>query len=159
MPALTPPSIRPSPNSLISSKARAARSSPCSALRAASSALPPVASRAARSLFPWASASASAPACRSSPRSGPRSSEQRIRSRREGGIMADKYLVPQRLDDPELIGFWTVDEFAGLLIPFAWGILAQHIFIGIALAFEAWFVLRKAKSGNAGSALVTAAYL
>ena len=48
--------------------------------------------------------------------------------------MADKYLVPQRLDDPELIGFWTIDEFAGLLIPFAWGILAQHIFIGIALA-------------------------
>ena len=45
--------------------------------------------------------------------------------------MADKYLVPQRLDDPELIGFWTIDEFAGLLIPFAWGILAQHIFIGI----------------------------
>ena len=72
--------------------------------------------------------------------------------------MADKYLVPQRLDDPELIGFWTIDEFAGLLIPFAWGILAQHIFIGIAIAFAAWFVLRKAKSGNAGSALVHAAY-
>jgi type IV conjugative transfer system protein TraL len=50
--------------------------------------------------------------------------------------MADKYLVPQRLDDPELIGFWTIDEFAGLLIPFAWGILAQHIFIGIALALR-----------------------
>jgi type IV conjugative transfer system protein TraL len=47
--------------------------------------------------------------------------------------MADKYLVPQRLDDPELIGFWTIDEFAGLLIPFTWGILAQHIFIGIAV--------------------------
>ena len=35
--------------------------------------------------------------------------------------MADKYLVPQRLDDPELIGFWTIDEFAGMLIPFTWG--------------------------------------
>src|SRR3546814_18094072 len=53
--------------------------------------------------------------------------------------------------------FWTVDEFAELLIPFAWGILAQHIFLGIALAFAAWFVLRKAQSGNAGSALVHAA--
>ncbi|WP_298166620.1 type IV conjugative transfer system protein TraL [Novosphingobium sp.] len=72
--------------------------------------------------------------------------------------MADKYLVPQRLDDPELIGFWTIDEFAGLLIPFTWGILAQHIFIGIALAFAAWFVLRKAKSRHAGSALMHAAY-
>ena len=35
--------------------------------------------------------------------------------------MADRYLVPRRLDDPELIGFWTIDEFAGLLVPFAWG--------------------------------------
>src|SRR3546814_10298776 len=34
-------------------------------------------------------------------------------------------------DLPELIGFWTINEFAGILIPFAWGILSQHIFIGI----------------------------
>lgn len=59
--------------------------------------------------------------------------------------MADRYLVPRRLDDPELIGFWTIDEFAGILIPFAWGILSQHIFIGIGLAAGAWLVLRKAK--------------
>ena len=30
--------------------------------------------------------------------------------------MADRYLVPRRLDDPEVIGFWTIDEFAGLLL-------------------------------------------
>ena len=58
--------------------------------------------------------------------------------------MADRYLVPRRLDDPELIGFWTIDEFAGILIPFAWGILSQHIFIGIGLAAGAWLALRKA---------------
>ena len=46
--------------------------------------------------------------------------------------MADRYLLPRRLDDPELIGLWTIDEFLGLIIPFAWGILAQHIFLGIA---------------------------
>jgi len=70
--------------------------------------------------------------------------------------MADRYLVPRRLDDPELIGFWTIDEFAGILIPFAWGILAQHIFIGIGLAAGTWFALRKAKARGAGSALVHA---
>ena len=58
--------------------------------------------------------------------------------------MTDRYIVPRRLDDPELIGFWTLDEFAGLIVPFTWGILTQHIFIGIALAFGAWFTLRKA---------------
>ncbi len=72
--------------------------------------------------------------------------------------MADRYLVPRRLDDPELIGFWTIDEFAGILIPFAWGILSQHIFIGIGLAAGAWLALRKAKARGAGSALVHAAY-
>ena len=49
--------------------------------------------------------------------------------------MADPYIIPRRLDDPELIGFWTIDEFAGMLIPFTWGILSQHIFIGIIVAF------------------------
>ena len=56
--------------------------------------------------------------------------------------MADKYLVPQRLDDPELIGFWTIDEFAGLLIPFTWGILAQHI------STSAGRILRVARSAS-----------
>ena len=72
--------------------------------------------------------------------------------------MADRYLLPRRLDDPELIGFWTIDEFLGLIIPFAWGILAQHIFVGIALAFVAWFALRKAKSGGASAQLLHAVY-
>lgn len=40
--------------------------------------------------------------------------------------MADRYQLPRRLDDPELIGFWTIDEFLGMVIPFAWGIMAQH---------------------------------
>ena len=72
--------------------------------------------------------------------------------------MADRYMIPRRLDDPELIGFWTIDEFAGMIIPFAWGILAQHILIGIALAMGAWFALRKAKAGRTSSSLLHAAY-
>ena len=72
--------------------------------------------------------------------------------------MANTYLVPRRLDDPELIGFWTIDEFAGLLVPFAWGILAQHIIIGTFLSGITWFALRKAKASGAGSKLVHAAY-
>ena len=72
--------------------------------------------------------------------------------------MADRYLVPRRLDDPEVIGFWTIDEFAGLLVPFAWGILAQHIIIGTVLSGITWFALRKAKASGAGSKLVHAAY-
>ena len=52
--------------------------------------------------------------------------------------MADPYIIPRRLDDPELIGFWTIDEFAGMLAPFTWGILTQHIFIGIIVGMKRW---------------------
>ena len=52
----------------------------------------------------------------------------------------------------------TIDEFAGMIVPFTWGILSQHIFIGIVVAFGAWFALRKAKAGRASSWLTHAAY-
>ena len=71
--------------------------------------------------------------------------------------MADKYLVPRRLDDPELIGFWTIDEFAGILIPFAWGILAQHIFIGIGLAAGAALPQVLAELGHVAEGVYSAA--
>ena len=72
--------------------------------------------------------------------------------------MADPYIIPRRLDDPELIGFWTIDEFVGLLVPFVWGIAAQHILIGIGLSAITWFALRKLKQANTGPKLVHAAY-
>lgn len=70
----------------------------------------------------------------------------------------DKYVIPAHLDDPELIGLWTLDEFLAMVIPFAWGILSQHIFIGIALAGAGWWGLRKAKAGRTGSWLLHLAY-
>ena len=42
--------------------------------------------------------------------------------------MSDKHIVPKHLDDPELIGLWTLDEFLAMIVPFSWGILTQHIF-------------------------------
>ena len=72
--------------------------------------------------------------------------------------MSDRYIVPRRLDDPELIGFWTLDEFAGMIVPFIWGILGQHVFIGITLAAASWFALRKAKAGRSWAWVIHAAY-
>ncbi len=72
--------------------------------------------------------------------------------------MTDKYLIPQRLDDPELIGLWTLDEFIAMVVPFVWGILSQHIVIGIGLGFLCWWGLKKAKGGRAASWLLHAAY-
>jgi conjugal transfer pilus assembly protein TraL len=72
--------------------------------------------------------------------------------------MADKFVIPARLDDPELIGLWTLDEFLPMVIALLWGILSQHIVIGIFLMFGGWWGLRKAKAGRASSWLLHLAY-
>ena len=70
----------------------------------------------------------------------------------------NRYTVPAHLDDPELIGFWTLDEFLAMIIPFAWGILSQHIFIGLISSVLAWWGLRKLKAGRAVSWIIHSAY-
>lgn len=73
-------------------------------------------------------------------------------------MASDKYVIPAHLDDPELIGLWTLDEFLAMVIPFAWGILSQHILIGIGVAGFCWWGLKRAKSGRASSWLMHIAY-
>lgn len=70
----------------------------------------------------------------------------------------DRYSIPMHLDDPELIGLWTLDEFLAMVIPFTWGILTQHIVYGIVFAMLGWWSLRKAKAGRATSWIFHMAY-
>lgn len=70
----------------------------------------------------------------------------------------DKFVIPSHLDDPELIGLWTLDEFLAMVAPFIWGILSQHIIIGIAFGGAGWWGLRKAKAGRTASWLLHLAY-
>ncbi|GAO52891.1 type IV conjugative transfer system protein TraL [Novosphingobium sp. MD-1] len=70
----------------------------------------------------------------------------------------DRYVIPARLDEPERIGLWTLDEFACLAIPFVVGIMTEHVLVGIALGFLGWWGLRKAKAGRATSWLLHACY-
>lgn len=72
--------------------------------------------------------------------------------------MSDKYLVPRHLDDPELIGLWTLDEFLAMAVPFIWGVLGKHIIIGLVLAVVAWWAFRKAKAGRASTWVFHACY-
>jgi len=70
----------------------------------------------------------------------------------------NRYTVPKHLDDPELIGLWTLDEFLVMLIPFGWGIMTQHIVIGLLLAVGSWFGFRKFKAGRQISWVLHFAY-
>ena len=70
----------------------------------------------------------------------------------------DRYVIPGRLDEPDRIGLWTIDEFVAMAGPFFIGILAQYIIWGISSGIFGWWVLRKAKAGRAGSWLLHMAY-
>jgi conjugal transfer pilus assembly protein TraL len=64
------------------------------------------------------------------------------------GSAMEQYSIPRHLDDPELIGFWTLDEFVVMLVPFGWGILSQHIVIGLFFSVGAWLGYRKLRAGR-----------
>tara|TARA_R110001606_G_scaffold233942_1_gene381558 strand:- start:57173 stop:57457 length:285 start_codon:yes stop_codon:yes gene_type:complete len=70
----------------------------------------------------------------------------------------DRYSIPQHLDDPELIGLWTLDEFLAMCVPFIWGILTQHIVIGLGLGLVSWWVLKKLKAGRSMHWILHLAY-
>ena len=70
----------------------------------------------------------------------------------------DRYAIPKHLDDPELIGFWTIDEFLILFVPFLWGVLSQHIVLGLTTSLGAWFGYRKVKAGRSMSWILHLAY-
>ena len=69
-----------------------------------------------------------------------------------------RFVIPAKLDEPERIGLWTVDEFAAMAIPFVVGIMTEHVLLGIGFGFLGWWGLRKAKAGRAASWLVHVAY-
>lgn len=70
----------------------------------------------------------------------------------------DRYVIPRRLDEPERIGLWTIDEFVVMAGPFFVGILIGHLIFGILFGFLGWWGLRKAKAGRATSWLLHMGY-
>lgn len=68
------------------------------------------------------------------------------------------YYIPRRLDDPERIGFWTVDEAIAMAAPFALGLLFKGVVFGIAGGLAAYFLLKKAKGGGRENIALYALY-
>jgi conjugal transfer pilus assembly protein TraL len=63
----------------------------------------------------------------------------------------ERYAIPKHLDDPELIGLWTLDEFLVMIIPFVSGIMFQHIVLGLLAAIGFWLSYRKIRAGRSMS--------
>lgn len=59
-----------------------------------------------------------------------------------------KYRIYQHLDDPEVIGIWTIDEFLSVVLPFFIGLILNHPIFGVACGLGFWWLLRKVKAGK-----------
>lgn len=69
-----------------------------------------------------------------------------------------QYYIPKRLDDPERIGFWTMDEALSLVGPFAIGIMFQATVAGLVGAALCYFALKKVKGSDQPNAAMYAVY-
>lgn len=68
------------------------------------------------------------------------------------------YYIPRHLDDPEKIGFWTIDEAIAMVGPFALGIVFKSIMIGIVGGLVCYFALKKIKGGGRENVALYAFY-
>ena len=66
--------------------------------------------------------------------------------------------IPSRLDAPEVIGFWPIDEALCLIVPFALGILFSQVVIGVISSYVLFRGMRKLKAGRGLSWILHAAY-
>jgi len=62
----------------------------------------------------------------------------------------EAYQIPKRLDEPERLAFWTLDEALVLIAPIGIGMIAGWMATGVVLGVGFYLALRKLK-GN-GSA-------
>lgn len=70
----------------------------------------------------------------------------------------DFYKIPEKLDEPEKLAFWTIDEFVVLIGFFALGILLGRFVEGIIGSFAGVMLLKKIKKGRSMHVLKHALY-
>ena len=70
----------------------------------------------------------------------------------------NRYRIPQHLDDPEKLGFWTIDEAAAFLLPVILGIIGKVFITGFFAGCVAGYLLKKAKGTEQANILLSAAY-
>lgn len=69
-----------------------------------------------------------------------------------------RYHIPQHLDDPEKLGFWTIDEAGAFLLPLILGIIGKMFLSGFIAGSLACYVLKKAKGSEQANVLIYSAY-
>ncbi len=68
------------------------------------------------------------------------------------------YRIPQHLDDPEKLGFWTIDEVGVFLLPVILGIIGKAFLTGLITGCAMGYFLTKAKGSDQANILLYAVY-
>jgi conjugal transfer pilus assembly protein TraL len=48
----------------------------------------------------------------------------------------DEFYIPKRLDEPEMVLFWTMDELGIMVTPLIFGVIYGHTMIGFLVAWR-----------------------
>ncbi len=72
--------------------------------------------------------------------------------------MEDRHYIPSKLDEPEKLGLWDVDEVVLMAVILVAGIASGYTITGIGGALAAWLGLKKAKGNRAYSLMTFAGY-
>ena len=70
----------------------------------------------------------------------------------------NRYRIPKHLDDPEKLGFWTIDEAGAFLLPVILGIIGKVFITGFIAGCVTVYLLKKAKGTEQANILLSVAY-
>jgi conjugal transfer pilus assembly protein TraL len=60
----------------------------------------------------------------------------------------EAFYIPKKLDEPERIIIWTLDEFGVCMAPFVLGIMYSYMTTGLVVGILCFILWRKVKGGN-----------
>ncbi len=74
--------------------------------------------------------------------------------------MADleRYYIPKRLDEPERLLFWSIDEACLMIVPIFMGIIVGYTTTGILIGITFYLQWRKLKGNNQANVIRSLAY-
>jgi conjugal transfer pilus assembly protein TraL len=60
----------------------------------------------------------------------------------------DEFYIPKRLDEPEMVLFWTMDELGIMITPLIVGVINGYTLVGLLAGLISFLLWRKVKGGS-----------
>lgn len=70
----------------------------------------------------------------------------------------EQFYIPKRLDEPERLLFWSIDEACIMIMPIFIGLMLGHVIIGLSIGIFGYLKWRKLKGNNQANLIRALAY-